>query len=214
MSLNRTTPSSKNGEYKGTNAPEGENEARLAFVADLGLQRKEYKGEYLGDIQQIALGFEIIGQTVTIADEEQPRLLWTKPFYIYSVMGEKSNEFKYYKVFDPLAEPESVPDWDAQLGKPCNVVIKHVKGKGDKADRVYDNIVDVVAIPQKYQSSVGPMTLKPAIGNCEDTENEAIKKLFGLAKMVWERRITSVEGSAKGAEESGNSSDFDDDIPF
>lgn len=213
MSLNRVNTGSNNSgniEFKLTNAPEGENEGRLAFVADLGVQRKEYQGEYMGDVQQIALGIELVGQTVEIDGKEEPRLLWTKPFYIYPKMGEKSKEFAYYKVFDPMAQPETVPDWDAQLGKPCNVIVKHVKGKGDKADRVYDNIADIVAIPQKYQGGVAAMKMVPAIGNAEDEENPAQKKMFGLTRIVWERRIKNVEDSVAAAK----AAEFDDDVPY
>jgi len=213
MSLNRNSQSANSGKstLKFTNAPEGENEGRLLYVADLGLQRKEYMGEYVGDVQQIALCFEIIGQTVELDGSEKPRILWTKPFYIYKTMGEKSKEYQYYKVFDPMAQPESVPDWDAQLGKPCNVIVQHVKGKGANADRLYDNIKDLVSIPAKYQSGVAPMKLKPAVANCEDTDSDAIKSMFGLSKMVWERRIKQGGSSEKPA---GNFDDFDDDIPF
>jgi len=209
MALNRTTANSNiKSEMKLTNAPEGENEARLCYVADLGVQRKEYMGEYVGDVQQIALGFEVIGQTVEIDGQAKPRLLWTKPFYIYSKMGEKSKEYQFYKVFEPLAEAESIPNWEAQLGKPCNVIVKHVKGKGDKVDRTYDNIVDVVSIPAKYQAGVAPMKMKPAIGNCEDTDSDAIKSLFGLSKIVWERRITQGDKP-----QPTNLNDFDQEEP-
>src|SRR5512143_1716152 len=98
MALNRNTPSSNSNkkDLKYTNAPEGENEARLVYVADLGLQKKEYMGEDKGNVQQIALGFEIVGQYVELNDVKVPRLLWTSPFYIYQTMGDKGKEFAYY----------------------------------------------------------------------------------------------------------------------
>src|SRR5512139_186732 len=212
MSLNRNTTISNSNkkDMKYTNAPEGENEARLVYVADLGLQKKEYMGEDKGNVQQLALGFEIVGQYVELNDVKVPRLMWTKPFYIYQTMGEKSKEFDYYKVFDPLANPESVPDWEAQLGKPCNVIVKHIAGKGDKANIKYDNIAGVTAIPAKYQANVPPMEMKPAIGDANDPENPAQKALFGLTKIVYDRRIVKLE-----QEEAKKSFDsFDENIPF
>jgi len=216
MALNRTSPSS-NGEKKDlkyTNAPEGENEARLLYVADLGLQKKEYAGESKPDTQQIALGFEIVGQYVELNGEKKPRLLWTKPFYIYATMGEKGKEFEYYKVFEPLAEAESVPNWEAQLGKPCNVIVKHVAGKGDKSNIKYDNVVGLSSIPAKYQSNVPPMEMKPAVGDANDPENPAQKALFGLAKLVYDRRIGSVPAKEEKPKQISNFDNFDDDIPF
>ena len=213
MALNRNTPSSNSNkkDLKYTNAPEGENEARLVYVADLGLQKKEYMGEDKGNVQQLSLGFELVGQYVELNDVKVPRLMWTKPFYIYQTMGEKSKEFEYYKVFDPLANPESVPAWEAQLGKPCNVIVKHVAGKGDKANIKYDNIAGVTAIPAKYQANVPPMEMKPAIGDANDPENPAQKALFGLAKMVYDKRILKLEQEVAKTE---NFEKFDEDIPF
>ena len=211
MALNRNTPSgnSEKKEMKYTNAPEGENEARLCYVADLGLQAKEYMGESKGNVQQLSLGFEIVGQYVEINGEKKPRLLWTKPFYIYQTMGEKSKEFEYYKVFEPIAEPETVPNWEAQLGKPCNVIVKHVAGKGDKANIKYDNVIGIGTIPAKYQANVPSMEMKPAVGDTNDPENPAQKSLFGLAKIMYDRRIAGEQ------KQPSNFDDFDkEDRPF
>ena len=210
MSLERYTPKSDSKVSPISNLSEGQHEGRLVYVADLGLQRKEYNGEFMGNVQQLALGIEIIGSSVTIDGKEKPRLMWTKPFYIYNNMGEKSREYAYYKVFSPTAEPESVPNWEAQLGKCCTVVVKHANGKGEKAAFKYDNISDLLSIPEKYQSGVGKNVLTPAIGGAEEPNNEAIKALFGLTKMVHERRLEPGVQS----EDFGTSKYLDDDIPF
>lgn len=202
MALTRRTEDSNSG---GSNADipnleQGEHEGRLVYVADLGLQTKEYKGEYKGDIQQIALGVEIVGQTITLDDKEVPRLLWTKPMYIYSTLTEKGKELLLYKVFDSSANEGELPDWEAQLGKPCTVVVKHVH----KDDKTYDNVSDLLPIPVKYHDSVDAATISIGIGDSEEDDNPVNDALFGLAKYVFDKRLTSDEDvkESKGEEVS------------
>jgi hypothetical protein len=184
MALTRRTESS--GESANIpNLEAGEHEGRLVYVADLGLQRKEYKGQFQGDIQQIALGIEIVGQTVEIDGEERPRYMWTKPFYIYQTLTEKGTELKMYNVFDPSASDGEIPDWEAQLGKACNVIVEHV----EKDNKTYDNIKAITPIPAKYQDSVDALTMTPAIGDSEDKDNVVNAALFGLAKFVFDKKL-------------------------
>jgi len=172
------------------NLEAGDHEGRLVFVADLGLQVKEYKKEYKGEYQQISLGIEIVGQYVENEDgDEIPRILTTKPFYIYSTMGEKSVEWKFYSMFEPKAVVDSVPDWEAQLGKPISVTVKNVAGKGDNKDKIYDNIDNLSKIPVKYQDDVEDALFEFGIGDADDPENRITKGLFGLAKYVLDKRI-------------------------
>ena len=177
------------------NLEKGEHEGRLVMVADLGLQENVYKGEFKGNFQQVALGIEIIGKGMTLEDGNTlPRILWTKPFYVYDKMGEKGTEFKHYSMFDSSAQPETVPDWDSQLGKPISVFVEHVNGKGDKAKEIYDNISRLIPIPEKYQGGVGPAICQTiGIGNCDEEDNAVNKALFGLAKHVFDKRVIPQE---------------------
>ena len=199
MPLDRKSPKSENKDYQDILLLEaGDHDARLVFVADLGLQRKEYKGEYQGDFQQLALGLEIVGETVMIDGKEVPRMLWTKPFYIYDTLTEKGTEIKLFKVFDSSAQPGDVPDWDAQLGKPCNVVVVHNKGRGENANKEFDNIDAVTSIPVKYQEAVPPNVIEPSVGMDKNIEEH----LYGLAKYVFDRRIQNAQDAYDRAAES------------
>ena len=201
MPLNRTSPEGeKKSDIEVTLLEAGDHDGRLVMVADLGLQRKEYKGECAGYFRQLALGIEVVGETITIDGKVQPRLMWTKPFYIYSTLTEKGNELKLFKVFDSSATEGQVPDWDAQLGKPCNVVVTHTQGKGTNSDNTYDNISDLGSIPAKYQDNVPDHLLKKDIGMNQNIESN----LFGLAKYVFDKRVESANSTGMG----------DDDIPF
>jgi len=206
MPLNRKSPKSEGKsdvQYELLEA--GDHDARLVFVADLGLQRKEYKGEYKGDFQQIALGLEIVGETVEVDGKEVPRLMWTRPFYIYDKLTEKGVELQMYKAFVSSAVDGDIPDWDAQLGKPCNAVVVHNEGKGANAGKMFDNVADITAIPAKYQDAVAPNKITPEIGDGENVR----KHLFGLAKYVFDKRIQSAEDAYNRAAEH-----MEDSMPF
>lgn len=208
MGLNRKSEDKgKNNDSQYTQLPVGEVEGRLVYVADLGLQSKEYAGEYQGDIQQLSLGIEIVDHPHDTENGPVARLMWIKPFYIYSRMGSKSKEFEYYSIFNPSAKPETVPNWEAQLGKPVSVNIVHTKS----GDKVYDNVGKINSIPAKYQDGVTEATLTPAIGDSDDEENVVTQALYGLTKYVYDKRI--VKESAK-PQQSPAGEDFDDDIPF
>lgn len=212
MPLNRTSPvqtANTNSNVEYSNLAEGEHEGRLVYVADLGLQERSYMGDEKPPAQQVSLGIEIIGETVTIDGKEQPRLMWTKPFNIFYQMNELGNEYKYYKVFDQSAQEGQVADWDSALGKPCNVIVKHQVAKDGK---VYDNIDSITPIPSKYQDAVGAATITDqAVGDAEDENNPATKALFGLAKFVYDKRIT---GSANVTPMPSKTEELDDNIPF
>jgi len=62
--LNGKANDQSNMEYE--NHAECEYEARLIYVADCGLQLREYKGEVKSPAQQVALCFEVLGSTVTV----------------------------------------------------------------------------------------------------------------------------------------------------
>jgi len=189
MALARRTESSGGSSIDYENLKAGEHDGRLVMVADLGLQRQEYKGEYKGDVQQISLGIEILGETITIDDVEHPRLMWTKPMYIYNTLTPKGSELVYYSVFDPTAGEGELPDWDAQLGKPCTVNVEHTH----KDDNTYDNVKALLAIPLKYQDGVDAATMDMGVGDSDDKDNAVNKALFGLAKYVFDKRVVATD---------------------
>jgi len=173
---------------------QGEHEGRLVYVADLGLHRKEYAGEYKGDFAMVSLGVEVIGKKVAFVDDdgertEFPQILWTKPMYVYHNMSDKGAELKYYKVFDPSVKVDSVPDWEAQLGKPCNINVVHVEGKGANIGTTFANIDSLTPIPKKYQDDVAEAETEMGIGDADDPNNQVNQHLFGLAKWMFDRRI-------------------------
>ena len=191
-----------NDDYIWENLEEDSYDCRLAYIADLGLQANEYKGDFKGNFQQIALGVEVIGEGVEDEDGELlPRILWTKPFYIYDSLTEKGTELKYYKLFVPKAQEGDDPDWEAQLGKPISAEVVHVQGTGDNKDKKYDNIASLDKIPKKYQKDVGEAIAEVGIGDSDDPKNFVTKGLFGLPKFVFDKRIVEDEEEEKDDDE-------------
>ena len=215
MTLKRRSNSSNgNGEsnpiVSGNLKEKHEYDARLVYVADLGLQERSYKGDTKPPAQQVSLGFEIIGETVEYEDGTvKPRILRCMPFYIYHEMSDKGKEYQYYKIFDPDAEPGTVADWEKVLDYPCTVIAEHYK----KEDKVYDNIKSIAPIPKKYQSAVGESTIEPCIGDVDEKDNPCNKALFGLARYVFDKRINDNEVKVEEDYEE-SFKEPDGDIPF
>jgi len=177
------------------NLEAGEHEGRLRYVADLGMQKRDYnKEEERPPAQQLALGIEIIGQTVEIDGKEKPRLLWTETFNVFHQLTERGKELKYFKVFDQAAVEGVVADWDSVLNEPCNVVVVHNKGKGANADRTYDNIDSLTPIPTKYKGGVeAGLITDGCTGDADDMDNPAQASMFGLPLWTHGRRIDAPE---------------------
>lgn len=213
MALTRRTESGSSSSDKDIvieNLDETEYESRLVAVADLGLQEgMVYMGEKKPDAQQIALGFEVLGETYTEDGVEKPRMLWSETINIFSTLTEKGKEIQYYSVFEPSATAGEIPDWDGQIGKPCNLSIVHVPDKKDSS-KLYDNIGKVTPIPVKYQDNVPPATITDlGIGDADDPNNPVTKSLWGLPKYVYNKRI-----GAPAQEEKPNVAPEGDDVPY
>lgn len=214
MALNRiNTSASKNTDTESnfTRLGSGEYEGRLVYIGDLGLQERNYKGEEKPPCQQITLGIEIIGSD----NNGEPRFLWTRPFNIFYKMSDKSVEYKMYKVFNQNAQPDTVADWDAVMGEPCTVVVQTVKSKDGSTE--YDNVSDILPIPAKYRKDVGPARITPVIGDCDDDSNPATAALYGLAKFIWDKRITDAPKVAQKpakAKQQPSAIDITDDVPY
>jgi len=216
MAINRVSPQAEKStstiEY--TNVAEGEHEGRLVYVADLGLQERNFAGEEKPPAQQLSLGIELVGQVQTLSDGGTlPRILWSKPFNIFQTMNERGNEYKYYKMFVPTARDGEVADWDKVLGMPINVVVTHSKS----GDRTYDNISSMSAIPAKYQDQVPPAaTAQMSVGDAEDENNVATKAMFGLVKYLHDKRVNGpvVEKSTPVKAKAVADTEFAEEIPF
>jgi hypothetical protein len=216
MAINRVSPQAEKStstiEY--TNVAEGEHEGRLVYVADLGLQERNFAGEEKPPAQQLSLGIELGGQEQTLSDGGTlPRILWSKPFNIFQTMNERGNEYKYYKMFVPTARDGEVADWDKVLGMPINVVVTHSKS----GDRTYDNISSMSAIPAKYQDQVPPAaTAQMSVGDAEDENNVATKAMFGLVKYLHDKRVNGpvVEKSTPVKAKAVADTEFAEEIPF
>lgn len=188
MALNRRQPTDTPQKDYLPNLDKGDYEARLVTVADLGLQKVEWDGEFKGNYQHIALQFEVIGQGQLDDDGKyQPRVLWTRPIKVFA--NKMSNaELEYYRAFDPSATSDQVPDWEAQALKPVTLTINNIKSKKNP-DRVYDSIVSVVRIPDKYADDVGAAVTEFGISDADNATDPLHERLFALPRQLFDDRI-------------------------
>ena len=191
MALKRINTGSKenksNVEFEAL--PPGEYEGRLVYIADLGLQSRDFKGDEKPPCQQISLGIEVCGQSVTIDGVETPKMLWTKPFNIFAKLNDKGREMEYYKIFNASAMDGTVADWDSYMGEPCSVHITHRAGKGEYMGKTFEEISMLAPIPAKYRKGVPEARITPCIGDAEDGDNAATKAMYGLVKYVHDKRM-------------------------
>lgn len=196
-----------------TNLKEGEHEARLAYVAGLGLQKREYKGEVKPPCKQISLCFEVLGSTVKIDGVVRPRTIWHKGFNVFGKMSGLSTEYAMYKAFVPTAEEDTTADWESVLGEPVNIIIKNEERNGN----VYDTVTGVTSIPSKYRDSVDESTItNQCVGDAEDADSPAIKSLFGLARWKHGNRLATQTKPTETNDPvvAEDEVSFDNDVPF
>lgn len=191
--------------------PSQEYEARLVYVADLGLHENSYKGEPKPDVQKIALGYEILGETIEVDGEDFPRILWDTPFNIYYSMTPNGKELEVYKMFDPKAKEDEIADWEKVLGAAVSITIVQVADKKDPKV-LYDNIATVQPIPKKYQKGVAKALTKTAVGDADDKDNVVTQALYGLSKWMYDRRLN--EGAVDPVTTEEPTFNPDDEIPF
>jgi len=214
MGIERLTVKTSGGDkLTYDNLEAGEYEARLIYVASLGMQKRTpYKdGKELSNCQQIALCFEVLGSTVELNGETQPRTLWTNSINIFSNMSSMGNELPMYRAFVPTAPEDSLPDWEAQLGKPVSLTVGQKESKG----RLFDKITNVSAIPLKYQDKVPEaVTTEFSAGGSEELDSPAIKNLRGYQKTAHENRIRQNTTPTKQPQPVVEEEVFDDAVPF
>lgn len=197
-----------------TNLEAGEYEARLIYVADLGMQKRQpYKGDEKTPCQQITLCFEILGSTVELNGEVKPRTIWMSQTNIFGNMGSMGNELPLYRAFVPNAKEDSLPNWEEQLGKPVTLNIAPHESNG----RIFDKILSVAAIPLKYQDKVDKaITTDFSVGGCEELDSPAIQNLRGFLKTNHENRIKKGSSDSPTAQPVSEAEEFEmnEDVPF
>ena len=214
MALNRTTAQQEtNSNVEYSNLAVGEHEGRLVYVADLGMQAREFKGEEKTPAQQLSLGIEIMGNSVNVDGTMRPRLLWSRPFNVFQTLNERGIEYQLYKAFNTSAQEGTVADWDEVLGTPVNVVVKH-RAAGD---RTYDDIASLSPIPARFHDSIAASEFTDSsVGDCEDDSNPAQQAMFGLPKYVFDRRIKPGQAtvSSKPQAVAAEDDSLEEDVPF
>lgn len=170
-------------------APEGQHQAVLVDVIDLGMHDNVYQGQSKGLVHKCALVFQI--------DEINPDT--SKPFEIakdFTVsMGEKANLRKFLGTW----RGKSYSDAEAEEGAPLHKLyginalmqVEHKQSKSNP-DRTYANIVSVTKLPKNM---------------------EAIKPFEYARAEYWNERIGKKQEEPPPHDDDDASSE-DDDLPF
>lgn len=137
----------------------GSHAARLVQIIDLGLQpQRPYKGTEKAPVDMLYVTYELSHEFMIDAkgepDPSLPRWI-SEDFAAYSLEADKAKSTLRYNVLDPVGEHGG--DFSKLLGAPCSVVVVHNKGHGANADKVYDNVGDVVpaiSVPGYVQPAI------------------------------------------------------------
>ena len=173
--------------------PAGSYEARLVLIGDCGQVEDVFQGKSNGIKHKIGLGFELIDKKKIMDNGvELAKIIWTQPFNTFGSLTERGKETEFYRVFDPSAVVKEIPNWKQFLNTPCTVTIFHddVKGVMREAFR------SVAPIPDKYHSMVGEAVTPQGVCDAYDDSNPYNKEMFGLMKVLFDRRIPKEKLSA------------------
>jgi len=145
--------------------------ARLLSLATLGLQeQRPYKGEQKDPAVEVMFTFEILGQTITINDEEQPRIISRRAKF---VGGDRSNFTKWVKALDPDgSKSNGYKELSGLLGLPCQVEVQVYQDKDNNDRNGMGNLTQLMAGFEAPE-----MQMQPFIFNFDQPEWEDFQKL-------------------------------------
>ena len=135
----------------------GNHAARVVQVLDLGLQnQRPYKGEDKPPKHCIQITYELSHEFMVDKDgaalEDKPKWI-SEDFPFLSLKAELAKSTKRYHAID--AEGQCGGDFTKLVGMPCTVGLVHNAGKGQYADRIFENVGTVTA-PGGFPGYVQP----------------------------------------------------------
>lgn len=159
--------------------------ARLVQVIDLGVQpQRPFKGEPKEPAHEIMTTYEFVDEFCIDLDpdsethnevmEDKPRWL-SETFPIYNLKSDKARSTKRYHALDPDEEHEG--EWGELVGFPVNVSVVVNQGKGDNADKVYENISMTSTMRAKDAARCPELVNPPKVLDRDDPDLEVFKSL-------------------------------------
>lgn len=153
--------------------------ARLVQVIDLGLQKQRpYAGEEKPPKHELYTTYEMADEFMKDEDgkdiEDKPRWL-SETFPVNPLDSDLAKSTERYIAHDPELAHEG--NWAALLGNPCTITIVQKKGKGQNADKIYNNIGGVSAMRPKEAAKLPDLVNPPKLFDLDDPDLEIFLSL-------------------------------------
>lgn len=137
--------------------------ARLVGILFLGTQKQQpFQGKPKPPREEVRYTYELSHEFMQGENEEvledKPRW-FSEDLAIFGPEADKAKLTLRNKALDPNNQTNGDPR--GLLGLPCNLLIIHRQGRGDKADRTYENIGGLSAA-SKLKGYVQPELINPA----------------------------------------------------
>jgi hypothetical protein len=165
----------------------GARPARLVKVIDLGIHKREFKGEPKQPCQQIVLEFDLVSDLHTFNEELGPQPIRVNTGYFFplnvvfgpdGVPHEKSKLREYIRALDPTNECDY--DLSKMLLRPCilNIELNAKEGK------TYANIESAGPIPEIDGFTVADTNSVPYIFDLDNFTDEEWEELPDFIKEI------------------------------
>lgn len=143
----------------------GDYPVRVLQIIDLGVQKQRpYKGEPKPPCHEISITYELLDEFCKDEDgneeEDRPRVI-SEIFPLRSLDSDLAKSTKRYFAIDP--EEKFGGDFSQLISIPVKAVISKTNGKGDNADKVYNNIISINAMRPKEAATAPELINKPKV---------------------------------------------------
>lgn len=190
----------------------GSRMARLVRLIDLGVQKREYKGEIKTPVRQACFIFELPNDLMEMNDKQVPMLLWVNNVSLLA--GQE--KAKITSIVNALSPDKFIDDVGQLIGKTCmiNIVLKDKKNGGKRAEAsAFSPMPDIpgLVVPEQVVTSFVFETENPtteAWKQVPDWMKEVIRQGVGVTGTALEAFLYQTDESSSGAPA------LDDDCPF
>lgn len=176
------------------------------MLIDLGMQ---YNENFKTSAKKVLIGWEIVGETVDIGGESQPRTF--SKLYTAS-LNDKATLRKHLDAWRgrPFTEEELAAfDLKSIVGAPCLITVIHNSGSNGNT---YANLASIASLPKGFPRP--SLTVSPTVYDIDEDDPAAVDKLpKWIAEMI--RKSSSYEERlAKAGQQSFTELPDDGELPF
>ena len=173
------------------------------LLADIGVQ---YNERFAKKSKQVVVGWEVIGETVTIDGEEKPRTFFNTYTASLDSKSKLRSALKAWRGRDFTLEELKAFDLKNIVGAPCFITVTTT----EKEDgRQYSNLAGVAKLPKGFEAPAA--TLEPIVYDIDENDPADIAKL-----PEWiQKKITDSESYVqRQAKQFAEIDDSDGELPF